>query len=266
MVVGSKYSTINRKWWNAVTPVHEASNFYALETFKKGKTSLQKTEIVELGNVRGKTMLHVLCHFGMDTLSWARRGAIVTGADISDTSIREAKRLSKELNIPATFIRSDIYDLPKKLQKKYDIVFASYGVLLWLPNLKKFAKIIKNFLNDGGTFYIIDVHPFTNMLSFEFEFFYKYFDKGPYVDEDDTYADWSKKVKGETYLWNHKMSDFLNALIDAGLKIEFIHEFPYTMYEQFEGLMKKNRMKQYILKDKKIEVPLLFSVKASKTI
>ncbi len=264
-MVVSKYTAINRKWWNAITPVHASSSHYALKNFKKGKTNLQRTEILELGNVKDKTMLHLLCHFGLDTLSWARRGAIVTGVDISDASIIQAKKLSKELSIPATFIRSDIYDLPKVHSKKYDIVFASYGVLLWLSNLKKFAKIVHSYLKEGGYFYIIELHPFTNMLSYDFQFYYKYFDKGPYVDDDGTYVDWKKKVTGETYLWNHTMGEFTNALIDAGLKIEYIHEFPYTMYEQFEGLMSINKKGQYVLKDKKIQIPLLFSLKASRS-
>src|SRR2546423_1188420 len=134
------YATINKKWWNAATSVHASSKLYDLDGFKKGKSSLQSIELEEIGNVKGKSLLHLMCHFGMDTLSWAREGAIVTGVDLSDDSIRLAKKLRKELAIPATFVCSDIYELPSILQKKYDIIFMSYGVLLWLSSIKKWAK------------------------------------------------------------------------------------------------------------------------------
>lgn len=260
------YAAINKKWWNDVTPVHLKSDLYNLAQFKKGKTSLQRTEIEELGNVRGKTMLHLLCHFGMDTLSWARRGAVVTGVDLSDSSIRLAKKISREVGTPATFICCDIYELPKVLDKKFDIIFISYGVLLWLSNIQKFAKIINHFLNDGGVFYIIELHPFTNILSHDFKLFYKYFDHGPYLDDSSgTYTDWNTAdVKGITYEWSYTMGDIINSLIREGLKIEFVHEFPYTMYDQFPGFMEKNKKGQYVLQNKKIQIPLLFSLKASK--
>ncbi|KKQ93296.1 MAG: methyltransferase type 11, partial [Candidatus Levybacteria bacterium GW2011_GWA1_39_11] len=250
------YAAINRDWWNKATPIHASSKLYDLEKFKKGKTSLQATEIQEVGNVRGKTLLHLLCHFGMDTLSWARRGADATGVDISDRSIRLARKLSREIGIPAKFICSDIHDLPKVLDKKFDIIFASYGVLLWLSNIKKFAKIVNHFLSEKGMFYIVELHPFTNILSCDLKIDYKYFQKGPHIDDSNgTYTDWSADIKGFTYNWNYTLEDIINSLINEGLKIEYIHEFPYTMYDQFPGLMEKNKKGQYVLKDKKIQIP-----------
>lgn len=259
------YAKINKKWWNDVTPVHAVSKLYDLKSFKKGKTSLQSIELSELPNVKGKKLLHLLCHFGMDTLSWARKGAVVTGVDLSDDSINLAKKLSKEEKIPATFICSDIYDLPNKLDKKFDFVFASYGVLCWLSDIKKFAKVVSQFLKKGGVFYIVEVHPFTGILSHDFKLFYKYFEKGPFVDDSSgTYTDWNAQVKGKTYEWFHTMGDVVSSLVEAGLKIEFVHEFPYTMYDQFPGFMSKNQKGQYVLKNKKIQIPLLFSLKATK--
>lgn len=259
------YAGINKKWWNDVTAVHAASSLYDLKSFKKGKTSLQSTELKELGDVKGKTMLHLLCHFGMDTLSWAREGAIVTGVDLSDDSITLAKKLSKETNIPGTFICSDIYKLPDVLDKKFDIIFASYGVLCWLSSIKKWAKVIDHFLKEGGKFYIVELHPFTGILSHDFKIFYKYFQHGPFIDDSSgTYTDWDAEVKGVTYEWSYTMGDVINSLIAEGLKIDFVHEFPYTMYDQFPGFMEQNKQGQYVLKDKKIQIPLLFSLKATK--
>ncbi|MFH1833196.1 MAG: class I SAM-dependent methyltransferase [Candidatus Levyibacteriota bacterium] len=259
------YLKANKKWWNNVTPIHSSSKLYNLKSFKKGKSSLFSIEQKEIGSVKGKNLLHLMCHFGMGTLSWARLGAITTGVDFSDDSIRLAKKLSKEINTPATFICSDIYKLPKVLNKKFDVIFTSHGVLCWLSNIKKWAKIINHFLKDGGMFYIVDVHPFTNILSHDFKLFYKYFKKGPYIDDSPgTYTDWNANVKGPTYEWSYTISDVINAFIEEGLKIEYVHEFPFTMYDQFPGFMEKNEKGQYVLKNKKIQVPLLFSLKTSK--
>lgn len=263
----NKYLTANKDWWNKATPVHFKSGLYDLENFKKGRTSLVSIELEELGQqVKGKKLLHLMCHFGMDSLSWAKLGANVTGVDLSDNSIKFAKKLSKETNIPAKFVCADVFDLPNILNEKFDIVFMSYGVLLWLSNLKKLAKIVNHFLNNGGMFYIVEVHPFTNILSYDFKLFYKYFKRGPYIDDSDgTYTDWDNaNVKGVTYEWSHTISDIINALIGQNLRIEFLHEFPFTMYDQFPGLMERNEKGHYVLKDKKIQVPLLFSLKAVK--
>ncbi len=260
-----QYAKANKKWWDEITPVHSKSKLYDLKSFKKGKSSLQATELKEVGPVLGKTLLHLMCHFGMDTLSWVREGAVATGVDFSKDSIKLAKKLSKEISLPATFICSDIYDLPNVLHKKFDIVFASYGVLLWLSSIKKWAKIISHYLKPGGVFYIIDTHPFTNMLSYDFEIYYKYFKKGPYLDDSSgTFTDWNEDIKGLTYDWSYTLSDVINALVNEGLKIEYVHEFPFTMYDQFPGFMEQNKKGQYVLKNKKLQIPLLFSLKATK--
>ncbi len=259
------YVTINKKWWNDVTPIHAKSKLYNVAKFKSSKNSLESLEIEEVGKVRGKTMLHLMCHFGMDSLSWAKKGAIVTGVDLSDEAIRLAKKLSKETKVSATFICADMYELPEKLDQKFDIIFMSYGVLCWISKLKKWAKIIDHFLKEGGMFYIVELHPFTNILSSDFKLIYKYFDKGPYIDDSSgTYTDWSADVKGLTYEWSYTISDVINVLIKEGLNIDYVHEFPFTMYDQFPGFMEKNKKGQYVLKNKKIQIPLLFSLKATK--
>lgn len=259
------YAKINKKWWNNITSVHSRSSLYNLKKFKKGATSLQKIEISELGNIKGKSVLHLLCHFGMDSLSLAKMGAKVTGVDLSDKSINLAQDLSKQLHIPAEFICSDVYKLSHVLSKKFDIVFMSYGVLLWLSDIKKFGKIISSFLKKGGIFYIVELHPFTNLLSHDFKMRYDYFDKGPFLDDaNGSYTDWKDATKGVTYEWSYTIADITDSLIGAGLKIDFIHEFPFTMYDQFPGFMRKNSKGQYVLKNKNVGIPLLFSLKATK--
>ena len=147
------YINYNQDLWNELTPIHERSKFYDLEGFRSGKQSLKSIELDELGDVSGKSLLHLQCHFGVDTLSWARKGGIVTGIDFSDASINLAQSLSRELGIKASFFRANIYDLPDILKAEFDIVYTSYGVLAWLPDLKRWAEIIVHYLKRGGFFY-----------------------------------------------------------------------------------------------------------------
>ncbi|MFW9973572.1 MAG: class I SAM-dependent methyltransferase, partial [Candidatus Odinarchaeota archaeon] len=135
-----KFFETNLKRWNELVELNAKSRLYDLEGFKSGNSSLLRIELEELGNVMGKSLLHLQCHFGMDTLSWARLGAYVTGVDFSDKAINLARDLSKELNIPARFIQANLYDIPNILHEQFDIVFTSYGTICWLPNLAKWAQ------------------------------------------------------------------------------------------------------------------------------
>jgi SAM-dependent methyltransferase len=143
------YLKSNRDLWDAWTELHERSELYDVEGFKQGKFRLNPFEKQEVGDVRGKTLLHLQCHFGLDTLSWVNLGAIVTGADFSEKAIALARRLSEETGIPATFVCSNIYDLPEALEGQYDIVFTSHGVLGWLPDIDAWAKVVAHFLKPG---------------------------------------------------------------------------------------------------------------------
>ena len=124
-----EYLQANRALWDQWTVEHKPSPFYDLAGFRAGRDRLRSIELSEVGDVTGKTLLHLQCHFGMDTLAWARRGAIVTGVDFSEQSIALARSLSQELQIPARFYCADIYRLPDVLDDQFDIVFTSYGVL-----------------------------------------------------------------------------------------------------------------------------------------
>ena len=127
----------NRRNWNERTPIHARSAFYDVEGFKAGKQTLTSIEREELGDVAGKSLLHLQCHFGMDTMSWARLGARVTGVDFSDEAISLTRSLSRELAIEAELVQSNVYDLPDVLDRRYDIVFTSYGALPWLPDISR---------------------------------------------------------------------------------------------------------------------------------
>ncbi|MEJ2759411.1 MAG: class I SAM-dependent methyltransferase, partial [Anaerolineales bacterium] len=154
-----KYLKANQTRWDELTLEHKDSPFYDLEGFKAGKDRLRSIELSELGDVSGKSLLHLQCHFGLDTMAWARCGAQVTGVDFSEEAISLGKALSQELDIPAEFYCTDIYELPKILSSQFDIVFTSYGVLHGLPDLKRWAALISDYLKPGGIFYIVEDHP-----------------------------------------------------------------------------------------------------------
>src|SRR5687767_6266668 len=135
MAANDQYFESNKSIWDQRTLIHKDSSFYNVEGFKKGESVLTPIELNELGDVTGKKMLHLQCHFGMDSLDWARRGAFVSGVDLSDVAIAEANRLNEELGLNAKFICSNVYDLRKHIDEKFDIVFTSYGVVGWLPDL-----------------------------------------------------------------------------------------------------------------------------------
>lgn len=180
-----KFTEINKEYWDGLTEIHEKSKFYDVEGFIKGKSSLNFIELEALGDVKEKSLLHLQCHFGMDTLSWARLGAKVTGIDISDKAVKLARSLNERLKLDAEFISSNIYDLKEKTDKKFDIVFTSYGVTGWLPDLDKWGGIISHFLKPGGIFFIAEFHPVVWMFDDDFKYLkYSYFHNAePIIDE-----------------------------------------------------------------------------------
>lgn len=156
------YLDINKAAWDKRTSLHIGSKFYDVAAFKAGKSSLNEVEINQLGNVEGKKLLHLQCHFGQDTLSLARQGAIVTGVDISTEAIHQANILKENLGLEATFIAQDIYHYGRENKEQFDIVYSSYGVLCWLPDLTLWADVIANSLSVGGEFHLVEFHAFND--------------------------------------------------------------------------------------------------------
>lgn len=263
------YYRENKALWDAKTPIHQQSSFYDLDGFRAGETSLRATELKELKEVKGKTLLHLQCHFGLDTLSWARQGASVTGVDFSDEAIALARKISKEEDIPAQFIASNVYELPQHLKGKFDIVYTSYGVLCWLGDIFEWARIIAHYLKPGGTFYIVEHHPSWMMFEFDtgkMQLAYPYFlNQEPLSEQcEGTYADKGADLSHVEYFWNHPLGDIITALVQAGLELEYVHEFPYTHYNCFPNMIEVNEGEWQMKGFEKL-VPLLFSIKAKKS-
>ncbi|HMX35743.1 MAG TPA: class I SAM-dependent methyltransferase [Ferruginibacter sp.] len=255
----------NRASWNKRTGVHKDSAFYDLASFKKGKTSLMPIELGELGNVHGKSLLHLQCHFGMDTLSWEREGAIVTGVDISDEAIRLANEVRDELGLKAEFIRSNVYDLEAQLDKQFDIVFTSYGTIGWLPDLDRWAGIVSHFLKPGGTFYMADFHPVLWMMDESFERIkYDYFNTAVITEEiSGTYSDRDAPIRSIEHSWNHPLSEIFAALIGHGLQVVQFHEFPFSPYNCFNKL-EQRADGMWVISGMDEKMPMMYSIKAIK--
>ncbi len=261
----------NRRHWDEILPLHMKAMSYDVPGFKAGKSLLKPVEREELTDVRGKTLLHLQCHFGLETLSWAREGAIVTGIDFSEPAIETARSLARELDIDARFLVSDVYALPDNLEGLFDIVFTSYGALPWLPDMTRWAQIAAHFVRPGGTFYVAEFHPFSmifdndpNVADFQVRSPYfaqteplRYEGCGDYTDRD-------AKLKNDvTYEWRHPPSEVISAIIDAGLRIEFFHEFSESGYKILP-FMEHIGDGMYRLTKGADSVPLVYSLKATK--
>jgi len=257
----------NRRLWDEWAKLHVNSEMYAHESFLRGRNSLNALELDELGDVQGKTLLHLQCHFGHDTLSWARLGATVTGMDFSPEAIEIARATAAQLDLPARFLCCNLYDLPQHLDQTFDVVFTSYGVLTWLPDLRAWARIAARYVKPGGIFYMAEFHPFSMVFNDEGEQVeqrYPYFNEGAIVlPAQGSYADREADVHGITYEWAYPLGEVLTALIDAELRIQFVHEFPYTCYQAFPWL-EQHADGNFYPKAGIPSLPLMFSVKAEK--
>jgi SAM-dependent methyltransferase len=233
------YITINKSSWNARTEHHVTSAFYDVDGFLKGNSSLKEIELQLLGDVNGKNILHLQCHFGQDSISLGKMGAKVTGVDFSDKAIGYARELSIKASAEVSFVCCDVYELPENLHEEFDIVFTSYGTIGWLPDLDKWAKIIAGFLKPGGKFIFVEFHPVVWMFDDDFsKIAYDYLNTGPIVEtESGTYADRNAPIKNEYVLWNHGIGEVVNSLIENGLEINSLDEFDYSPYNCF----KRNR-------------------------
>ena len=262
----------NRLNWDERVRIHVASDFYNVAAFRAGATTLLPVEVEEVGEVLGKTLLHLQCHFGLDTLSWAQVGALVTGVDFSGAAITTAQTLAQELKIDARFIESNVYDLREALTGTFDVVFASYGVLVWLPDLPEWGRIMASFVRPGGFLYIIDGHPFFHMFADspsgkDLRLVNRYFtSEALSYEEDGTYADPNAKLEHKRqYEFQHTLGEIVTSLVDAGLQIEFLHEFPFSAYAALPD-MEKGDDGYYRLTEQDGLVPFLFSLKARKPV
>jgi SAM-dependent methyltransferase len=259
------YLSINKESWNKRTAIHVASDFYDVPSFLAGKNSLNSIELDLLGDLKGKKVLHLQCHFGQDSISLARLGAKVTAVDFSDAAIEYGKKLTEQTKTDVTFICCDIYELSNHLHDKFDIVFTSYGTIGWLPDINKWAKVVAQYLKPLGEFIIAEFHPFIWMYDNDLlQIKHRYFNDLPIEEtEEGTYTNPEAKIKQDYISWNHGLGEVVSSLINKGLTIKTLQEFDYSPYNCFANTVEfepgKFQIKQWGNK-----VPLVYAVKAVK--
>ena len=267
----------NRAMWDESVPVHLRSAFYDLAALRDGSARLYPIEEAELGAVRGLRVLHLQCHFGRDSLVLARRGADVTGLDFSPAAIAAARDLARELDLAARarFVEADLYDAPEAVDHPggFDLVFVSWGALLWLHDIRRWAAIVARFLKPGGRLYLAEGHPFATL--FESgpgradgglpRCAAPYFHAGPIRDDDPAdYADPAATlVTPATYVFHHPLGDIVTALVDSGLMLEYLREHDAVPWRMMDGL-RAGPDRMYRWPDQPW-LPLAFSLSARRT-
>ena len=235
----------NRRSWDERVGIHSRSAFYDVEGWLAAERMPRDEERAALGEVTGKTLVHLQCHFGMDTLRFARAGASVTGVDFSGAAIAEATVLAERAGLAARsrFVCSDVYDAPAALGgERFDVAYVSLGSLCWLPDVAAWGQVVADVLVPGGLFYLNDVHPLSQTLGDEDGSFvaYSYFEEPDGYPDDFafTYTDGEPLENRQTYWWNHSVAETLGALASAGLVIDRFEEHDWTAFEQWEWLVR----------------------------
>ena len=272
---GADWRALNRANWDDRVPVHLASSLYDVAGFRAGASSLMPFEMAEVGSVAGKRLVHLQCHIGLDTLSWARRGAQVSGLDFSAPAIDAASALAASLGIPATFVVSDVYDAGAAFGgQRFDIVYTGTGALVWLPDIPRWARVVAGLLAPGGFLYLVEGHPFVQILddaagapgasgASGLRAARDYFDAAPQVEDYPyTYTDGPSLEHPRQVEFQHSLGEIVTSLAEAGLRIEFLHEYDFDAFGRFEELQRREDG-TYRFPPGRPRVPMQFSLRAS---
>ncbi|MFE4459255.1 class I SAM-dependent methyltransferase [Nocardia tengchongensis] len=260
----------NRALWDEWARIHAAGDWYDLEAVRAGHDKLRAYEIAEVGDVAGLRLLHLQCQIGTDSIAWARRGAEVTGVDLSPAACEIATDLAAQTGVDARFVCADVMALPEHLHGMWDIVYASRGVLGWLPDLYPWARIVAGFLASGGFFYLTDIHPIAKTLDPEATEFRAgvrpYWPRPAPIHHTvhGTYADPDAATTAtDKYLWSHSVGELLTAVAEAGLVLEFFHEQPWAD-RPWPSLTAGGGPEREYFPPEGLELPLNFSLRARK--
>ena len=268
------YRAANRENWDERVGIHYTSDAYAVQRFIRNPDDISEVVAFDrkaLGDVTGKRLLHLQCHFGRDTLSWARLGADVTGVDFSEQAIEAARRLSRDSRTPGRFVVSELYDSPSILRETFDIVYTSVGALCWLPNIREWARVAAGFLETGGLFYVRDGHPMLLALDLDrtddtLLVRYPYFESPDPTryEAEGSYAGDGKLKHTANYEWAHGLGEIVTALIDTGLRIDRVDEHRFLDWHAMACMIRGDdgyyRFPPHLANN----VPLQFSIRATK--
>jgi SAM-dependent methyltransferase len=259
------YISTNQKLWDSRVPHHYTSDFYDVPGFLNGVNTLTEIELPLLGDVRDKKVLHLQCHFGLDTLSLARMGAKATGLDFSSAAIEKARQLSRDAQLNVEFIEANVYDADTLIDGKADIVFASFGVVGWLPDLNRWARVVANCLKPDGEFVFAEFHPVICMFDNDLvRPTYSYFQRDAIVEtEQGTYADTGAPLSLESVGWNHSLGEVFNALKGAGLQVTHFEEYDFAPFPALNNSVAVGE-RRWQIKGLEGILPMVYSLKAVK--
>jgi SAM-dependent methyltransferase len=267
-----RWMEANRLNWDDRTAIHlrNTSGVYAIDRVKAGDDLFYGCEDAELGEVAGKRLIHLQCHFGLDTIRLARRGAAATGLDFSAPALAAARALAAELNVAARFVEGNVYDAPSLLEgEAYDIAFVTWGAIIWLPDIRRWAQIVAGLLAPGGWLYLAEGHPST--LSLEeadgrlvVSGSWRTEPATPFVyDEPTTYTgDSTLLAHPRSYEWCHPLSAIIGALLESGLRLDFLHEHETLPWRHFPMMVSAGERLYRLPKDQPT-LPLAFSLRAT---
>jgi len=258
---------LNRAYWDERVPIHVASRLYDVPGFLGGKDTLLDFERDQVGDVHGKSLLHLMCHIGLDTLSWARHGATVTGLDFSRPALEAAASLAEQAGIgSARFVASDIDHAAEALAgRTFEIVYTGRGVTQWIPDIERWAHTVAALLAPGGFVYIADYHPFIDIVDDQVRGLRRgYLDHGPFAEQEHGSYTGSADTRADSIVkWTHHIGSIVDALAGAGLRIRFLREYPFTDVPMFHGLERGDEGMWRFPEDR-LQIPLMFSLRASK--
>jgi SAM-dependent methyltransferase len=276
----------NRLSWNAAAGAHDSHRGDLAGFLREGGSTLFPEEISLLGDLEGKTLVHLQCNSGGDSLSLASLGATVTGVDISDEAILYARRLSTETGITAEFVRADVYDwlrLAAREGRRFDVVFSSYGIVCWLPDLEAWAGGIAAILRADGRFVLVDFHPVAEMFDERWNRAHAYPSGGEprvlregvgdYVAQSGGGLTPAGFVEGardfenphRSHLFGWGLGEVVTALAGAGLRIVALEEYPYSNGERLFDGMRELPGRRMAPPEDAPAVPLMYGVSAEKT-
>ena len=265
------HHAINRDWWEEVTPVHVASAFYDVEGFLRGNITLGHVERRALGEVSGKRLLHLQCHFGLDTLSWARLGAEVAGLDFSPSAVRQANELARRTGLDgmARFDEGDVTRAGRVFGGGFDVVFTSLGTIVWLSDLEGWADTIVANLAEDGCFYFLDAHPTSMMFdervttpSVAYDYFHRTTpDLSPSGTPDYAVPDYRVQAPSRQFMWG--TAEILAVLEARGLTIFELREYPFGAWRHFPD-MEEGPDGYWYRAPGEWKLPLLLAFKASR--
>ena len=262
----------NRRNWDERAAIHleNRTDFYGIDRVRAGEDILHTIEAEEVGDLVGKRLLHLQCHFGLDTICLARRGAAVTGLDFSETAIAGARALAGELGIPAEFVQGEVYHARSRLTGSFDRVYVTWGAICWLPDIRHWGRVVASLLGPRGTLYLADAHPSALVLEeIEGKIVPHYpwrvpQDRPLIFDDAETYTgDAAKLIQTRTYAWIHPLSEIVMGMIEAGLSVDFLHEHEHLPWKLFPSMVPSGGG-LFHLADGSVPIPLAFSLQATK--